>query len=89
VATSSPVPSRPIGRTDGPDRANHRLFSEKPSNFIEINPQSSLISQIFFQKTPRILPKSTRNPYRFMGRPAFRSMGRPTFRLGLGLGRVA
>jgi hypothetical protein len=50
VATSRAIPGRRIERVDGPDRANHGLFTKKPSNFSEINPQSDLLSQFFLQK---------------------------------------
>ena len=37
---SPAAPGRPIGRTDGPDRAFSGCFAKKPSNFNEINSQS-------------------------------------------------
>lgn len=37
-ATSPTIPGRPIGRTDGLDRASLGHFAKKPSDFTEINP---------------------------------------------------
>jgi len=40
VATSPAFPGRPIGRTDGSDRANPKIFTKKPFYYWKINPQS-------------------------------------------------
>jgi hypothetical protein len=58
---------------DGSDRASRGHFAKKTSNFVEINSQSSLLSQIFLQKSPRTSAKSTHTPIFLMGRPV--SMG--------------
>jgi hypothetical protein len=67
VATLLPIPGRWIERVDGPDRANHGLFTKKPSNFSEINPQSDFLTQFLLQKPPRNSPKPSRNPIISMG----------------------
>jgi len=43
-ATSPANPGYRIGRADGSDRAFPGHFAKKPSNLIEINPQSKFLS---------------------------------------------
>jgi hypothetical protein len=57
VATSPAIPGRRIGRADGPDRASFGHFAKKFLIFNEINPQSSLLSQTFLRKNPKLFPK--------------------------------
>ena len=63
-ATSPGIRGRPIGPTNGPDRANLGHFAKRPSNFVEINPQSNLLSQKLLQESPRAFQKLRISPRR-------------------------
>jgi hypothetical protein len=56
VATSPIVPGCRIGRADSPDWASFGHFAKKSLIFNEINPQSSLLSQKFLRKNPKLFP---------------------------------